>query len=62
MSTEESTAEYAVEQMVAAVDLRVKPIVTVGAKTDIGRVRENNEDKYEFFLAESATDLATKGH
>ncbi len=62
MSMEESTAEYAVEQMVAAVELKVKPVVSVGAKTDIGRVRENNEDKYEFFLAESTTDLATKGH
>lgn len=60
--SEDTTAEYAVEQIVTPVDLRVKPVITVGAKTDIGRVRENNEDKYEFFLAESHSDLASKGH
>lgn len=60
--SEDRTAEYAVEEIVASVALTLKPRVTVGAKTDIGRVRENNEDKYEFFLAESDSDLASKGH
>ena len=60
--SEETTAEYAVEQVIAPIELKVKPVITVGAKTDIGRVRENNEDKYEFFLAENPSDLASKGH
>ena len=60
--SEETTAEYAVEQIYTAVELTHKPILSVGAKTDIGRVRENNEDKYEFFLSETDSDLATKGH
>lgn len=62
MSTEDTTAEYAVQQIVTPIELHTRPYVSVGAKTDIGRIRENNEDKYEFFLAESNADLATKGH
>lgn len=33
----------------------------IGAKTDLGRVRENNEDKYEFFQPEDEDVLARKG-
>jgi protein phosphatase len=33
----------------------------MGAKTDLGRVRENNEDKFEFFEPEDPAVLATKG-
>ncbi len=33
----------------------------VGAKTDLGCVRENNEDKFEFFQPEDEDVLATKG-
>jgi protein phosphatase len=31
------------------------------ARTDIGRVRENNEDKFDFFLPDDPTQLALRG-
>ncbi|MCO5296089.1 MAG: protein phosphatase 2C domain-containing protein [Fimbriimonadaceae bacterium] len=37
------------------------PRVTVACKTDLGRVRENNEDKFEYFLPEDEAALATRG-
>jgi protein phosphatase len=40
---------------------KVIPYVKMGAKTDLGRVRENNEDKFEFFEPEDPAVLATKG-
>ncbi len=58
---EEITAEYAAEQLVTSAKLRVRPRVTVACKTDLGRVRENNEDKFEYFLPEDATTLASRG-
>ena len=33
----------------------------MGAKTDLGRVRDNNEDKFDFFEPEDLSVLATKG-
>ncbi len=59
---DEITAEYTTEQLVPPPPLRWIPRVTVAAKTDLGRVRENNEDKFEFLLAEDPAQLATKGH
>ena len=35
--------------------------VKLGAKTDLGRVRDNNEDKFDFFEPEDPAVLATKG-
>ena len=35
--------------------------VVFGAKTDLGRVRENNEDKFDFYEPEDPVVLATKG-
>ena len=35
--------------------------VRVGARTDLGRLRENNEDKFEFFEPEEQELLAVKG-
>jgi serine/threonine protein phosphatase PrpC len=35
--------------------------VVFGAKTDLGRVRENNEDKFDFFEPHEPSVLATKG-
>jgi serine/threonine protein phosphatase PrpC len=58
---EEITAEYATEALVPAAVLRVRPHVTVACKTDLGRVRENNEDKFEFFLPEDEATLASRG-
>lgn len=58
---EETTAEYEVAQLLPQVELKVRPIVTVAAKSDLGRVRDNNEDKFEFFLPEDEARLANKG-
>lgn len=39
----------------------IQVITLLGAKTDLGRVRENNEDKFEFFQPDDPDVLATKG-
>lgn len=58
---DEITAEYESETLAAPPELRVVPKVTVACKTDLGRVRENNEDKFEYFLPEDEPTLAAKG-
>lgn len=58
---EEITAEYEVSQLIETVELETVVRVSVGAKTDLGRVRENNEDKHEFYIPESEAQLAAKG-
>src|SRR5256885_14534905 len=40
---------------------RVLPVIKFGAKTDLGRVRENNEDKFDFYEPEDPTLLAIRG-
>ena len=40
---------------------RVIATLKMGAKTDLGRVRENNEDKFDFYEPEDPAVLATKG-
>lgn len=40
---------------------RVIPIIKVGVKTDLGRIRENNEDKSDFYEPEDLTLLAARG-
>ncbi|MGI4788717.1 MAG: Stp1/IreP family PP2C-type Ser/Thr phosphatase [Janthinobacterium lividum] len=40
---------------------RILASVKMGAKTDLGRVRDNNEDKFDFFEPEDPTTLAVKG-
>jgi protein phosphatase len=40
---------------------RVLATIKLGAKTDLGRIRENNEDKFDFFEPEDPAVLATKG-
>jgi PPM family protein phosphatase len=58
---DEITAEYATDQIAATAQLYARPWVTVACKTDLGRVRENNEDKFEYFLPEDDATLATRG-
>jgi PPM family protein phosphatase len=58
---DEITAEYATQTLAAPPELRVRTRVSVGGKTDLGRVRENNEDKYEFYIPENEDDLALRG-
>lgn len=59
---DDSTAEYTLPELAAPQELRVRPHVTVAAKTDLGRVRENNEDKFEYYLSEDVARLASRGH
>ena len=40
---------------------RLLATLRMGAKTDLGRVRDNNEDKFDFFEPEDPAVLATKG-
>jgi len=40
---------------------RVLAKIKFGAKTDLGRIRENNEDKFDFYEPEDPAVLATKG-
>ena len=58
---EETTAEYEIGQLVAPAELRVKVKVTIACKTDLGRVRENNEDKFEYYMPEDDGSLASRG-
>ena len=58
---DEITAEYAADQLAAPVALRAVARVRIAAKTDLGRVRENNEDKYEFYIPDEEALLATRG-
>lgn len=39
----------------------VHAVVKMGARTDLGRVRENNEDKFDFFEPDDPDILANKG-
>lgn len=58
---DEITADYSADELAPPVAFRVVPQLSVGAKTDLGRVRENNEDKYEFFVPTDEATLAAKG-
>ncbi len=59
---EDITAEYPAEQLAPPIELHTRIATTVAAKTDLGCVRENNEDKFEFFIPEVDSELAAKGH
>ena len=41
---EETTAEYQATDLIAPVEVHTRLQVEFGCKTDMGRVRENNED------------------
>ncbi len=40
---------------------KVAVTLSFGARTDLGRIRENNEDKFEFFVTDDEETLARKG-
>lgn len=40
----------------------VIPLTRVGVKTDLGCVRENNEDKAEYYETDDPTTLSARGH
>jgi PPM family protein phosphatase len=58
---DEITAEYEVAAITTSAELRFRPKVTVACKTDLGRVRENNEDKFEYYIPEDDAQLANRG-
>lgn len=58
---EDITAEYAVSDLLTPIELRMIPQVSIGCKTDLGRVRENNEDKFEYYIASDERTQATRG-
>lgn len=58
---EEITAEYAVADLLPPAELTALAKVSIGAKTDLGRVRENNEDKFEFYIPDDDLTLASRG-
>ena len=58
---EEITAEFSTDQLAPAPELLFNMKVTVSAKTDLGRVRENNEDKFEYYASEDERVLASRG-
>ena len=58
---EEVTADFSVEDIAPTSPLRVRIKTTVACKTDLGRVRENNEDKFEFYATEKDHLLASRG-
>jgi len=62
MPMDEITAEYAQNQLAPLTEFRLRPFTTVAAKTDLGRVRDNNEDKFEYFVSEDPRTLASRGH
>ncbi|HET6386161.1 MAG TPA: Stp1/IreP family PP2C-type Ser/Thr phosphatase [Armatimonadota bacterium] len=63
----ETTAKLSIQELTAGwKDLEEqKPELSVtirfGAKTNLGRVRENNEDKFDFFVPEQTHILAARG-
>lgn len=58
---EDITAEFDAAALAPAAELRTRVAVSYGAKTDMGRVRDNNEDKYEFFIPDADSELASRG-
>lgn len=58
---EEITAEYSTDQISPSPNLMYRMKVSVAAKTDLGRVRENNEDKFEYYASEDERVLASRG-
>ncbi|HEY3779829.1 MAG TPA: Stp1/IreP family PP2C-type Ser/Thr phosphatase [Fimbriimonadaceae bacterium] len=58
---EETTAEYEISDLLSIAELKTRVAITVACKTDLGRVRENNEDKFEYYLPEDEATLAARG-
>ncbi|MGV3720175.1 MAG: Stp1/IreP family PP2C-type Ser/Thr phosphatase [Actinomycetota bacterium] len=58
IESEELEAGWAAK---ASAKPRCYAYITYGAKTDLGRVRENNEDKFDYLEPEDVPVLATKG-
>src|SRR5437879_13401694 len=66
-SKDESTARFSRDELVRGwreYESRLPkmvPVLKFAAKTDMGQVRENNEDKFEFYEPEEPAILAARG-
>src|ERR1044071_2177578 len=66
-TVEETTAKFNRDELVRgwreyeAKLPRVVPILKYASKTDMGQVRENNEDKFDFYEPETPSILAARG-
>lgn len=58
---DEITASFDTEEIAPSAELHTRLKFRTGAKTDLGRVRENNEDKYEFYIPSDDGLLASRG-
>jgi protein phosphatase len=58
---EDTTAEYTSEQLAPSAELHTRLRTTIGCKSDVGRTREINQDKFEYYLPEDDAKLATRG-
>jgi PPM family protein phosphatase len=58
---DEITAPFAPAEIAPPPPLEVKWRYVIAARTDMGRVRENNEDKFEFYIPEDEPTLARRG-
>ncbi|HET6644318.1 MAG TPA: protein phosphatase 2C domain-containing protein [Fimbriimonadales bacterium] len=59
---EDTTAEFTREDLVEqAPPLKMILKTSVACKSDLGRVRENNEDKFEFYIPEDENLMASRG-
>lgn len=56
------TAEYVLPELLEAPTLNWTLQLTVACKTDLGRVRDNNEDKFEYYIPSDAATLARRGN
>lgn len=69
MTEDETTAEFDTAELAQGWEALAEPplappswaTVSWAARTDIGRVRDHNEDKFDFFLPEDAETLARRG-
>ncbi|HRJ27963.1 MAG TPA: protein phosphatase 2C domain-containing protein [Fimbriimonadaceae bacterium] len=59
---DEITANFEPVATLEAAPLRFRLRTQVAAKSDLGRVRENNEDKFEYYLPEEDAVLVRRGH
>jgi protein phosphatase len=62
----EITAKFLVEDLQSGWDEKAMPSeltarLLIGARTDLGRVRENNEDKFEFYIPSGPAAQGAKG-